>query len=64
MMVAPGDEMPGASDSISRTVFDLVVGPKQFAEVDGGHFGLLYHPSLVFDQAAQRQRSFLEEQLL
>jgi uncharacterized protein len=64
MMVAPGDEMPGASDSISRMVFDLVVGPKQFAEVGGGHFGLLYHPSPVFDQAAQRQRSFLEEQLL
>jgi hypothetical protein len=63
MMVASGDEMPGASDRISHLAFEGAAGPKELVEVEGGHFGLLYHPSTVFDRASLRQRDFLEKQL-
>ncbi len=63
VMVAPGDEMPGASDVISRMTFDRASGPKELVEVEGGHFGLLHHPSPVFDRASQRQREFLQKHL-
>lgn len=64
MMVAAGDEMPGASDAISRLTFARASGPKELVEVEGGHFGLLYHPGPVFDRASQRQRGFLQEQFM
>ncbi len=28
-------------------------------EIDGGHFGLLYYPSALFEQASSVQRDFL-----
>jgi hypothetical protein len=28
-------------------------------EIDGGHFGLLHHPSAWFDDASAAQREFL-----
>jgi pimeloyl-ACP methyl ester carboxylesterase len=64
MMIAPGDEMPGASDRISRIAFELAAGPKELVDVEGGHFGLLYHPGPVFGRASQRQLDFLRKQLL
>jgi dienelactone hydrolase len=59
MTVAVKDEMPHCNYAISRAVFDLMRCPKQWADIDGGHFGLLYYPSELFDRASALQRDFL-----
>lgn len=64
MMVAPADEMAGANRDVARAAFDLLAGPKEWHEIDGGHFGLLYHPSSLFDQVSSIQADFLVGHLL
>lgn len=59
MLASPEDEMPGASPRIARTVFDAAPQPKEWVEIGGGHFGLLYHPSALFDHASRVQCEFL-----
>jgi hypothetical protein len=59
MMISPEDEMPGASPRIARMVFDAAPEPKELVEIGGGHFGLLYYPSPLFDQASRVQCEFL-----
>jgi uncharacterized protein len=59
MMIATRDEMPGASSDIARAVFHLAPEPKENVEIDGGHFGLLYYPSELFEQASRAQCDFL-----
>jgi hypothetical protein len=63
MMIASKDEMPGASSRIARMVFEAAPQPKELAEIDGGHFGLLHYPSTLFDQASQTQQDFLARHL-
>lgn len=63
-VIAADDEMPGASSDISRLAFQLVAGQKELLEVDGGHFGLLYHPGALFDQASRAERAFLVRTLM
>lgn len=63
LVIAEEDEMEGANSDIARLAWDLAPQPKQLAEVDGGHFGLLHYPSAAFDQAAAVQCAFLEEHL-
>jgi uncharacterized protein len=64
MMIAPEDEMPGASPEISGAAYRAVPGSKELIEIEGGHFGLLWHPSDLFDQASQAQRDFLVRNLV
>lgn len=64
MMVAPGDEMEHADYDVSRLVYDLMPDPKQWYDIAGGHFGLLYHPSPLFDEASGVQAAFLRRWLL
>ena len=59
MMIAPEDEMPAANPAVSRAAFASVPGPKELVEIGGGHFGLLHHPSGLFDQASGAQCDFL-----
>jgi hypothetical protein len=59
MMIAPEDEMAGANPEVARAAYDAVPGRKQLVEIDGGHFGLLYYPSALFEQASTVQRDFL-----
>ena len=59
MMIAPEDEMVGANPEVSRAAYDSVPGPKELVEINGGHFGLLYHPSVEFDRASTAQSEFL-----
>jgi len=59
MMIAIQDEMPGADSDVARKVFESAPEPKEKIEVDGGHFGLLYYPSELFEQASSAQRDFL-----
>jgi len=63
-VIATDDEMPGASSDVSRLAFDLLPGPKELLEVDGGHFGLLYHPGALFDLASRAERDFLIRHLV
>jgi len=55
MMVALADEMVHANPEVSRQAFELLSGDKDWFDLDGGHFGLLYHPSELFDQASRVQ---------
>ncbi len=63
-VIATDDEMPGASSDVARLAFELVPGPKDLLEIDGGHFGLLYHPGALFDLASRVEREFLIRTLL
>jgi len=63
LMVAPEDEMVHANYSVSRQAYELLPGPKQWYDVAGGHFGLLYYPSELFDEASQVQAQFLNRWL-
>ena len=63
-IVAPQDEMPGSAPAVARDAYEKLAGPKDWLEVDGGHFGLLYFPSPVFELASSAQARFLAEHLL
>jgi len=62
-LVSPADEMRNASPDVARAAFDALRGPKEWVNLDGGHFGLLYYPSAEFDRAAAAQARFLKEHL-
>jgi pimeloyl-ACP methyl ester carboxylesterase len=63
MMVAPEDEMVHASYAVARQAYELLPGPKQWHDIAGGHFGLLYYPSERFDEASRVQTDFLKKWL-
>jgi alpha-beta hydrolase superfamily lysophospholipase len=63
LMVAPEDEMVHANYSVSRQAFELIPGPKEWYDIAGGHFGLLYYPSELFDEASRVQIEFLKKWL-
>jgi pimeloyl-ACP methyl ester carboxylesterase len=62
--VAADDEMPGAEAAVSLAAFDSAPEPKELLLIDGGHFGLLYHPSDLFDRVSAAQAAFLVTHLL
>jgi uncharacterized protein len=64
MMVAPEDEMVHCNPEMARATYDLVPGSKEYVEIEGGHFGLIYYPSDLFDKASGIQRNFLVERLI
>jgi hypothetical protein len=64
MMVAPADEMVHANPEVSQRAFDLLPGEKDWYDIDGGHFGLLYHPSDLFNEASTVQAAYLTRHLL
>jgi len=63
MMVAPDDEMKHANYEVSRLAYELMPEPKQWYDISGGHFGLLYHPGSLFDEASRVQTEFLQRSL-
>jgi uncharacterized protein len=63
LMVAPEDEMVRANYSVAKQAYDLIPGPKQWYDIAGGHFGLLYYPSELFDEATRVQAEFLKKWL-
>jgi hypothetical protein len=63
-MVAPGDEMVMANPDVARATYDLIPTYKEYRDIPGGHFGLLYHPSELFDLASSVQTDFLVRRLL
>jgi pimeloyl-ACP methyl ester carboxylesterase len=64
VVFSPEDEMGGCNPAITRMAFEVAPGPKELFEIGGGHFGMLYHPSPLFDQAARAQRDFLLRHLV
>ena len=61
MIVATDDEMEGANTEVTRDVFDRIEQPKKWVQMGGGHFGLLYHPSPLFEESSRSQIDFLKE---
>jgi len=59
MMVAPDDEMVHANHGVARLAFELMPGAKEWYDIGGGHFGLLYRPNELFDEATRVQADFL-----
>lgn len=62
-MVAPEDEMVHADYNVAREAFDLFSGPREWHDIAGGHFGLLYYPGALFDEASRIQARFLKQWL-
>ncbi|MDZ7716477.1 MAG: CocE/NonD family hydrolase [Balneolaceae bacterium] len=63
MVVATNDEMNGANPRVTKYVYDNINQPKEWVDIDGGHFGLLYYPSLLFDKSSIAQIDFLSTYL-
>ncbi len=63
MVVAADDEMTGASPQVTRSVFDKVNQEKRWVDIEGGHFGLLYYPSRIFNKSLKEQIAFLKKYL-
>lgn len=63
LMVAPEDEMVHANYTVARQAFERIPQPKQWYDISGGHFGLLYHPSALFEEASRVQTEFLTKWL-
>jgi hypothetical protein len=61
--IADDDEMAGAEPAVAIAAFDAAPQPKERMVLDGGHFGLLYHPSPLFDRIAASQIEFLARHL-
>lgn len=61
MMTGRNDEMVHCNPVVQQAVFDKITARKEFYEIEGGHFGLLYSPGKIFDEAAARQIEFLTE---
>ena len=62
-MVAPEDEMLHANYAVTRQAYDLIPTEKRWYDIRDGHFGLLYHPSERFDEAAGIQAAYLRAAL-
>ena len=63
MIVATDDEMNGANPMVTKHVYNAINQPKEWVEIDGGHFGLLYYPSELFDKSSKAQIEFLKKYL-
>jgi len=63
MIVATNDEMDGANPEVTLEIYNMVKQPKEWVDIDGGHFGLLHYPSALFDKSSIAQIEFLNKQL-
>jgi len=63
MIVATNDEMNGANPKVTHAVYNKITRPKEWVDIDGGHFGLLYYPSQLFDKSSKAQIDFLKRNL-
>ena len=63
MVVATNDEMNGANPKVTQYVYNNITQPKEWVDIDGGHFGLLYYPSELFDKSSKAQIDFLNKYL-
>jgi uncharacterized protein len=58
-LIARDDEMPGAAPGVAIEAFERTPSTKELCEIEGGHFGLLHHPSFLFGLASRAETRFL-----
>lgn len=63
MIVATNDEMDGANPEVTHEIYKMIKQPKEWVDIDGGHFGLLHYPSTLFDKSSKAQITFLKKYL-
>jgi alpha-beta hydrolase superfamily lysophospholipase len=63
LIVAPEDEMVHANYSVTWRAYELIPAPKAWRDTSGGHFGLLYYPSELFEEASQAETEFFRKWL-
>lgn len=63
-VVSPEDEMPRSVPAVARDAYERLSGAKDWVEIPGGHFGLLYYPSEAFDRSSSAQSRFLAKRLV
>lgn len=63
LMVAPQDEMMHANYDVAKQAFTFMRCFKNWYDIAGGHFGLLYHPGPLFDEAVSVQAKFFCQHL-
>lgn len=63
MIVATNDEMDGANPEVTLAIFKKIKQPKEWVDIDGGHFGLLHYPSELFEKSSKAQIVFLNKYL-
>jgi alpha-beta hydrolase superfamily lysophospholipase len=63
MVIATKDEVPAANSDVARHSYHRAREPKELLEIDGGHFGLLYHDSPEFKRSVEAQQDFLQRYL-
>ncbi len=61
--ISPTDEMENANPNVMREAAESVPGRKEIVDIEGGHFELLFYPSEIFSQVAEKQCAFLKEVL-
>ncbi len=59
MIVATNDKMEYSKDEVRYEVYKKITQPKEWVDIDGGHFGLLYFPCALFDKSRRAQFNFL-----
>lgn len=62
-VIAEEDEMPGAATAVALQAYEAAPEPKELLMIEGGHFGLLYHPGALFDHASAAEADFLVRHL-
>ena len=63
MMVGRNDEMVHCNRAAQDAVYAAIAAPKSFYEIEGGHFGLLWSPGRLFEEAVGQQVKFLRDVL-
>ena len=57
-LVSPDDEMRGSRPAVARAAYEKIAGEKEWIDIEGGHFGLIYVPSPEFNRAVREQTRF------
>ena len=63
LMLNQKTEMDSANPEVTLEIFKMVKQPKEWVDIDGGHFGLLHYPSALFDKSSKAQIVFLNRYL-
>lgn len=63
MVAGRDDEIAVCVPAVQKAALALTNGPQFWHQVDGGHFGGLYHPSRVAEEMTRIQLAFLGENL-
>jgi pimeloyl-ACP methyl ester carboxylesterase len=63
MLVGRDDEMVHCNRDVQQAVFQNISARKKWYEIDGGHFGLVWHSSDLFAESVECQIEFLRDAL-